>query len=331
MGLQKTLSVDWLQGTFPHDRVDSLVDLLKVLLGEDGERMEHGQYRYNRSVSWVGCGVRVLFDNDDARARDIHGGRAAVVLPGGALGGLDAVALQSMLKTLVSDYWFKATRVDLAWDDYTRRITPSDVCVEADKGNYSRFRSHRHILERSRGGEVTGDTVYFGARGKNGGGRFLRCYDKGLESDGRINAIRWECEFSKEKAAQVVFALYQTESLEEFCAVIGAYVGGCVDFVERRTEGKLRGAERLEWWQGIVDSLGESRLRNERRVRSVEGTRKWVRAAVFPSLKVLREALGSVEWEEFLLDVKHVAIRGYQKAMVSDYRARRGVAEHVSL
>lgn len=81
--------------------------------------------------------------------------------------------------------------------DYGKRITPAVACETWKAGGLSGFRTH-HWHSSSRYGEQSGDTINLSGRGKSGGGKFLRVYDKGFQSAGKIEATRVELELSGE-------------------------------------------------------------------------------------------------------------------------------------
>jgi DNA relaxase NicK len=92
----------------------------------------------------------------------------------------------------------KATRCDVALSTMSCRVASmDDIRAAADRGNYAGFLKHMPLREQMRDGTITGDSVTFGARGKDGSGKYMRIYDKALESGGVVDAIRYECVFSK--------------------------------------------------------------------------------------------------------------------------------------
>ena len=212
-----------------------------------------------------------------------------------------------LCKFLVFDAWCKATRIDCAFDDYEPTKTPTqvwhDCCLHK---KYTRFQKCGHITENGSFG-TSSDTVTFGTRGKNGGGSYLRYYRKDLESDGDITAFRWEVEFSKLKAQEALFALAKCPDLECFSALLGAFVGGSIDFVDRKDRNLSR-ADRQMWWADILERIGVSRLRVSKPLQDVEKSRKWVRKSVVGSLLLLEKSFGKEEfwiWLQRMVDAKH--------------------------
>lgn len=91
----------------------------------------------------------------------------------------------------------RLSRLDLAYDDYSRTFRPLD---------FNKWMCNRQIISRSKkwsyvssareNGSNYGDTFYLGSRS----GKFLRIYDKDIESNGEINAVRYELELHSENA-----------------------------------------------------------------------------------------------------------------------------------
>ena len=96
----------------------------------------------------------------------------------------------------------KCTRIDLAADDFTRKRLVMDVIHQAaTAGHVVGFRCYdpRRPLKNMQTGQLAGDTAYFGKRGNHGSGRYVRFYDKGLESNGEVDSIRYEVELSGQR------------------------------------------------------------------------------------------------------------------------------------
>ena len=277
----------------------------------------YGRFRYDRQA-FYSSGLVVYYDSSEMRCRELHAGRFTVVMSGQVMRSLE-VDHYTLIKKLVGTFWLKATRIDLAFDDFERKIEPFDVAQYTNNGMYTRFRVHEPFFKKKRTGEYKSAGVAFGSRSKNGGGLYVRCYDKGIESKGEINSVRWESEFSKEKAQSVVFELYKTGSLDEMVSVIASLIGGSIDFVDRASA-HLDRAKRLSWWQEILDILGSATFETSRRIKTVEKAQTWVECSVAPSLKMLQVALGREgfsEWLETVVSSKQLSIQ--QMRSVNEY------------
>jgi len=325
-GQDSVVSVHWLTGSVPADRSFALVRYVAAMVGAKPTIREWGRFRYDCSACWETEGICLYFDSTESRSQEVHGGRACLMVPGSALDSLDGEGLGQLLADLLYRFWFRASRIDVAWDDYERRITPGQVweyCRAGDVSGFQLITPHQDHRVVSGAAVLESDSLAFGRRGSDGSGKFLRVYDKAMESDGEQNCIRWEVEYSGDRAAEVFRRLASASSLPELGAFLGALVGGCVSFI-RRAEGdkNLARCPVHEWWQEIVALLGRVSVRRPKRLATVEQSQAWVARQVSGTLAVLRSALGSEgfrEWLEPLLDWRTDTMRETDQARVESY------------
>lgn len=320
------VGVDWISGTVPHDKVESLIKYLTNFFQAVPEVRNHGQYRYDSSVLFNPLSIQVFFDSTEDRSLQVHSGRAMVVIPGAACGSLQADFLMMLIHDLVFTFWMKATRLDVCWDDYKRTVPIETIEAALEAGQVSGYRSYEVRKPKRFNGPMEGHSVLLGKRGQNGGGKYMRVYDKSLESKGEVNCIRWEVEYSKEKAQAVCFALAQQDTIEKFGVLVGAFVGGAVDFLVRKDK-HLDRATRLDWWQGVRDLLGVAVLRGSKNLKVLEKTQEWIEKSVAPSLRMLVRACGHenvVDWISSMSGGGKISAR--QLGVVNDYLRRVGGA-----
>lgn len=247
------IKIDWLNVTFPAERLADVREHVEQLFGPAEDRL-FGIHTYQKSA---GTEPGALLAWTDGR------GEALLSIRGDAVDWLTPAQQLELVKWLAS-IGARATRLDCAFDDYMR-IVPLDVLRKnAHAGNFSGFGiidGHKPLNPFT--GEVKGDSVEFGVRGKDGSGKFLRVYDKALESNGAVDCIRWEIELSKAKADAVFKTLAQCASLDDFTRTIAETIGGCIDFRARAGYERHFGrAPRLCWWQRILELLrGELRVK----------------------------------------------------------------------
>ena len=305
------VGVHWLQGTIATQHKERIQEYFSKIFGMKPQERTWGQYRYDRSMIWEPFGVSMFFDSSEDRCLTVHNNRVTVCIPGKALDQLKADVLASLIHDLCYMGWFIATRVDVFWDDFRRMISPCDIATEAEKGNFTGYRKFQHIApKRWSNGQCVrdGDTVTFGSRGENGAGKFLRIYDKGLESKHERECIRWECEFSGERARKVVWELANIESIEAFGAVCGGLIGGAIHFVDRVSQNGKRRAhiaecKPLDWWATIISMLGQTIVRNSERFQEVDRSGIWVERSVSATLGMLHEAMGPGKFFDWLIAV----------------------------
>ncbi len=130
-----------------------------------------------------------------------------------------------------------------------------------------------------------GATCYVGSRSSR---QFLRVYNKGVESGGQTDSIRWELEFKKE-AAEIVSGRLVGEHWQ---GVFSEHLVQVVDFRER--SGRRRGdrSRRLGWFEAIVGGATKATLRYPRPARTLEEAETWIWEQVAVTLATVVEARG---------------------------------------
>lgn len=288
---QSSIGIDWLQGTIPFERFDLVRSYLDAVCGEHREDYNHGMQGFQAACEWHPFGIKLMWDTD-RKNRENHANRILFQVTGQGLACFPPVSLWRFLRDLSIKFWFKCSRIDLAFDDYEKIIRPDEVNEFAKEGSYKGFRKHKYIGGNRRNGEQTDDGIYFGTRGKDGGGKFLRCYGKDIESDGETDSIRWEVEFSKAKANKVFFDLAMSTDLTDLATKIALFIGGSIDFAERSRSGRFSKADRLAFWEQILFHLGAAEIRCPKQEGDIESSMEWVEYSVTPSLEKIRQAIG---------------------------------------
>lgn len=278
-GGQKTVEgaavgVDWLSITFPGnlDRVVLAVSLALQCEVGDWVELEHGSYGYRKGMVGPG-GARIWWDAPDRV--DIHAS-----LPGEACRIAGEIALKRYLRHAMA-VGAKATRLDLALDDYRRIVSPADV-LHALQGPDRVTHAQQYLTHQ--GGrvgspELTGATVYLGAPSSR---QRLRVYDKGLESGGEMDCIRWELESRKEAAETLVADLAH----REWGDVIAGRLVGFVDFRQAAAHSEVERRPRLAWFAELVGLARKASAYLPKAARTVEQVVEWLDRAIGPTLAV---------------------------------------------
>lgn len=301
------VGLHWLRGTVPHEAETKLREYLVLWFGDECDELPYGLWFYDRSVKWPN-GVMLNYHSDRDRL-PITNGRIAVEIPGSALDGYDTELIVSLLRGLRS-LDFQASRLDVYADDHERTMTSptwlyasvheDDLFGGAIRRDYTGFRTcTRHVISGKDG--RTYDEVAFGRRGQNGSGKYLRIYDKKLESKGEIDAIRMELELSNERARTAVDMILG--SGPNVAQTLGSMVGGAIDFVHRDGKTHLDRMKRYDWWQSIIDRLGRARIAGKRVHKRVERSRDYVHRQVGGTLQMLHAAYGPEIMLPWLLDI----------------------------
>jgi DNA relaxase NicK len=188
---------------------------------------------------------------------------------------------------------WSASRVDLCADDFEKAVTPKMARLQANKGNFSGFKRHGWV-EQWLSGKTLGATHSFGMRGSKGSGKYLRIYDKWLESDGEIDSVRWELELSGKMAKTAFAYLAGCDNPEDYVGKIAKYIGGSISFVHRTGEKNLERLKVVGWWAKIVRELGSAKLTVKRTKPGLEKSKEWFEHAVSKKLSMLAEYITEV-------------------------------------
>jgi len=267
------VSVHWIQFTMPEEvRIEDTVKELRGYLDSPFESVGHGAWGYEDMSIGI-AGSRLL---TSAKRPEHH-----VELPGGWCESVGAEKCRTLLEW-VTDNKGHFTRIDLAGDDYSKVITPKGVAKKCKKGELV---SHCHHVTRNYSvmGKVQ-DVLYIGSPKSF---RRLRVYDKNAESDGEIDAIRWELQL-RDEAAYSAFELVYENSLPE------AYLSTLVGFADFRQvkNSNVTRRQRTRWFKRIVGEAQKATLSVSKPVRTIEQTEAWLRKQAAPSLAMIVKAKG---------------------------------------
>lgn len=182
---------------------------------------------------------------------------------------------------------FSCSRFDVYFQDVSRKVSVFDIYTAYKRGCVRGFKAYRYI-ESGSGGESKGETFEMGHRGSQGSGKFLRIYDKELESGGEIQGIRWEMEWS-DKRARSAWDLWKNAGFSaSFCAGL---VFSAVDFIEPSNDHHRRRWRRLGWYQELIDGMDEAHVPVERVKTDIERKDRWMTISVSGTLAYMRAFL----------------------------------------
>ncbi|HEY9845095.1 MAG TPA: replication initiation factor domain-containing protein, partial [Candidatus Caenarcaniphilales bacterium] len=216
----------------------------------------------------------------------------------GVLNGISPRNAWRICLGLLNRWNFKATRFDVAIDDFDKSLSFDTLQETIKSGDYSRFKSWR-VMQSSENNR-SGWTVYCGSHQSD---KVTRIYDKEAESKGKIKSIRFETQLRNEIANQAFreFAGIVGDQFEELGPTfLGSIVTGAIDFVRRESGDRLERRERLPWWQGLVDRFGQIRFAIVRPIQTAERKLDWVSRQVAPTLAVLHLGLGSSDFNSLM-------------------------------
>lgn len=251
-------------------------------------------------------------------------------IPGKVCASVKITSLQWFLRWACDHLCnLRASRIDLAIDDYDRTLDKQDIVNALDAKNYSGFRDADVIHNyRSKWG---GWCIYLGSRL---GEKMVRIYDKYAQSKGETNCIRWEAELKGDKA-DVAMRQF-TDILASPCAledwVIGVAVGQ-LEFV-RKTDKNIGRCEKLPWWEEWLDKLAVTRIpvKAKRRVPAIVDKMAWIARQVSKSMAIIADAIGGDRMLAQVAEAVAISRQRYTRAdelLLDDWRVSGWSAEDV--
>ena len=283
--LNTQVKIDWLECTFKHSQLDTLLEWCKKF---DFEELDHGAMGYDCAAKFAGSGW-LLWCSDDERGerQGVH-----ISFPSTCLDNLLAHGYNStQLLSTVSLFEVKqVTRIDIAYDDHPQDaqagLLDLDTILDAVKADeyVSRARTVR-LMQTLKGGK--GTTLYFGSGQSDS---LLRIYDKAAEQ--KLNDEHWvrvEIQLRHERAHALFLLLVSENSVEDFD--IGAVLLAVLDFKTPTDDENKSRWPTVSWWAEFVNTVSRIRLSKARVMAdSIEKSKRWIHHQVAPTLAFLMKA-----------------------------------------
>lgn len=293
--------------------LDDLINLLQRLFADEMVwndcPMKEGKWweNYGRSVA----GITAYYNLPDYEKEKL--GEVMIHFSATAIDRIGQSAFFWVMKRLYFDYKARATRFDLALDDYLKLLNFTLLWETVTSGNVKRFRKLKVVPVYSNNGELEGWTFYFGSRQSD---VMFRIYDKNAESKGEIDAVRLEGEYHNElandifqKCAELYAEFSNFEDGSELAArSLSHYLFNDsygINFIDRQIDssGTKKRADRcneLSWWTnfkqsvlGYFKQLGRTIDLARKKVKpTLQGKLDWFRKSVTNSFTVLCEVFG---------------------------------------
>ncbi len=306
------VGVHWLRCSFRKPMQSQVLHVVDMFFG-DHEVRDWGLWKYDRSFYWDSAGVSLQFRDGEKDGEGATQGMSTLEVPGGALESLSPFGVAAFFKAL-ADLSPRVSRMDSFFDDALRRITPHDLAglvYELDehgaevRRDFTGFR--RIAVKFAASGGLVEDEVDFGRRGNVGCGKYLRIYDKRLESDGENPAVRYELELSDERAHKAFMGLVSRGyDLEDWARWLGGLIATSIDFIKRTDRAgdkNLDRLERYEFWASILLDLGTAKITLEKKDSNLEHKKTHFENQYTKSMRTFRIAMGDEEFYSWLLDL----------------------------
>jgi hypothetical protein len=242
--------------------------------------------------------------NEPGKESGKSSGNALILIPAGAMNGKTQQQIWELMKWLDKACQPKYTRIDIAVDDRSKALSYRQVLDACNSRAYAGFDKYIPLKPENKKRENLGFTIYLGSKESD---KYVRYYDKNIESKEMIDAYRLEGVY-KNEYAQKLAKEYIAISASQYDALAPKFLAGCVvgniDFRETKTkvgEKNKDRRKRLDWWQAFIDRIGaEVKLGCDRICPTLQATVNWVKKQVAPTLAVLRRVLKPLDYRAFI-------------------------------
>jgi len=306
------IGLDWLAVTV-HPSEDKPISIDQVQLAVtlafgaglgDWVQLEYGRLGYQKGM--VGPGGGQIFWEAPGRG-DVH-----FILPGKACQLAGERRLRHLLGFAIA-HSGKATRSDINLDDYDRGVSPGEVEVVL-QGPDAVTHARKGLVQRGfdvGSPDLTGQTTYLGQPSSR---QRLRVYDKGLESGGEMDCVRWELQQRHEAADSLIRLL--ADPTREWCSVVASRLVSFVDFRDASAHSEVEKRPRLPWFERLIRSAEKASAYPVKAARTAFEVVDWLDHAIAPSLAVamsvfkgdLSEFVGLMERGRSRWKPRHVAM-----------------------
>lgn len=271
--IPNVVGLDWISMTFPGESEPRVHQTHRDWFGFDDPGEWGSGFNFFDQALRFGDGASILRSAD----------RAGLIIPGSSMSPMTPHQRIGMLEDLIRIPGSKVTRLDVALDYFDAPFL-SNAIESCKRGELQGAKTFTPIPAYTADGDLTGLTLYLGKRGKKGSGRFLRLYDKGLETKtlGRGEWERWEIEMSRTVSDKVARSLVASQAWWETAAGVAL---GAVSFEE--ADGTL-----VEWFARMVEGIDGCRVTADRTASSLEGFVEWFERCAAPMLGAMVERSG---------------------------------------
>ena len=269
------IGIDWFRFRMPFNQLHQITNRLAKYLGSYFSKP--GMWGYRERFQFA-CGAFVTF-TDASR-------ECCIELTGDTCKFLGHDTLMDLM-TWAYSHLARATRIDIRLDFKGIEIGLIDnVAQSCERRELCRCRRWGKIDQHTANGECTGYSVQLGKRGKDGSGRLVRVYDKGLETKEKPKGEweRWETEFSDDAANQVCMELIASDNWTQSAAELAL---GAVDFRVYTGARSLKRRSIADWWAKLTASIKPILVRIKRVHTNIDRYGSWLCRSVMPTLHTI--------------------------------------------
>ena len=298
-----TINCDWIQGTAKFYSRSTLSKFQRFIENSFNSRLvvEPGHYHNGMTYDHIGVcpinGSKISYIQD--KTSQVYS--VGFSIPGKALREVHPLVWLTFIVRAVASFKVKMTRLDVAVDDYKRRVEISKILELAQKGDCAKVQKYLYIISGAIG-EVKGvDSIYLGSNR-----RLLNIYN--AEYMHGKDAERWEGRFREERAehlAQYIVDHFDIDSdvplnnqINDCLRYMGNYVLKIVDFVKREGDKsrELKRYRRYKFYYSLLKDIGEvdigklPKRENLNAAEFVQRTFDWGNRQVFKAFALMSVA-----------------------------------------
>jgi|GEM_PF-6719327 len=289
---QATRLIDY--GRFTIANYTSVDDILNRL-GLEFERVDYGRWRYRKGAFAGGHAIEVFWDGiseDMGICVSISGEGCRLIEMEERFPGW-----QEWVRAWI-EMGAKFSRLDLAIDETSGELKFEDVFEAIKSRDYS-CRSYSWGLYVSNGRRGTGKTAYVGSRQSMA---MLRVYDRGFKTRACHSYLRFEWEFTAEKANAIALCF----AYEGWDKAFGC-CRGFIEFKKQSERHKVPSSRNTAWWWESLIVASRHVLKFSKIVQeSVGRSYAWIKRQCSQTLYALTELQGGgLDWiHELMTEVR---------------------------
>lgn len=287
------LSVDWLRFVLPGAMWRKAVGILDSYFATEETELKTGRGLFNLPEAARFGEASVHFDSASDGLDTDAKTYCVVELPASALALFDDVHAWLRLSRALLEVGGRCSRVDLACDWMEGRADGliQRIVSSCRREEHCGGRRWKPVEEFGLFNHYVAEGVNLGLRGKNGSGRYMRFYDKGLQTESceRGQWVRGELECTQEVARDVLMTLVDAD---DWASAVAEIALGAFDFRENPDEKNVARRKRCQWWQDMMPTPDQRRIRARRPKANVAGYAKWMCKAVLPAMAGYAAVLG---------------------------------------
>lgn len=275
------VGIDWVTVTMPREHLEEVTQRLEECIGPCTIGKGFNGYGSGRHFAYAAA---IAYSDEDRP-------ELCVKLPGDTCGRLGSLGVLELL-AWVYGQGGKATRIDVRSDFKGESLDLIDLVREScERRQLCRCRRWKTEEPRGNDGAYLGRGVTLGRRGKDGSGRYVRVYDKGLETGEALARTweRWETEFCKDAADQVARVLIEADDWKRDALAVAL---GAVEFREWTGSASLVRRPLAAWWSAFLGGVRPVLVKAKRTPTTLKGFVGWVGRCVLPTLTTMAHESG---------------------------------------